>query len=224
MNNAYKQKACYMKWVKKLFKKKEKVSNIAIRLSMRAIIRWEQLNHKAFETLDYENEDEVIALFYTCTLSENEKQSLVEFKANLTKEVATYMVRQFEKYTSFITQFQEKSKAKSEKQEEIAPSTSNYVKDAVAKLVMNGLDAHFAMNELELCDLQIFLSALENETKEKMEEQRHNLFWMLRPNLSDKVKSPQDLYSFSWEEKAKTTVSQKQWDDAENLLKKMKRD
>lgn len=214
-----------MKWVKKLFKRKEKGSKIAIRLSMRAIIRWEQLHHKAFETLNYDSEDEVIALFYTCTLSENGTQSLADFKANLTKEVATNMVLQFEKYTSLITQFQEKAKVKSEKpKDEVSPSTPTYVKDAVAKLVMNGLDAHFAMDEMELCDLPIFLSALENETKEKMEVQRHNLFWMLRPNLSAKVKSPKDLYSFSWEEKVKASVSQKQWDDAENLLKNMKRD
>lgn len=210
-----------MKWVKKLFKRK---SNIDIRLSMRSIIRWEQLHNKTFSELNYNNEDEVIALFYTCTLSENGTQSLENFRKNLTKEVAATMVHKFEKYTSLITQFQEKAQNTPTSDNKVSPSKPTYIKDAVAKLVMNGLDAHFALNEMELCDLQIFLSALEEGTKDKMELQRHNLFWILRPNLSDKVRSPKDLYSFSWEGKAKASVSQKQWDDAENLLKKMKRD
>lgn len=201
---------------------KKKKESPHIRLTMKAIIRWEQLNQKPFSELNYNSEDDITSLFYTCTLSDEAQLSLGEFRTGLTEASAKNMIHEFEKQTSHITQFQATAKENAENKSE--PSEPTYIKDVVAKLVMNGLDVFFAMNDMELCDLPVFLEAYDQNIKDKLESQRLSIFWMLRPHVSDKIKQPKDLYQFPWDEGVKKeAITQSQWDDAERILKNMKR-
>jgi len=189
---------------------------------MKAIIRWEQLNKKPFSLLNYNDEGDIISLFYSCTLSDQIHVSLDEFRNGLTPASAKKMIHEFETHTSLISQFQALPKKKEGKDSESSEPT--YIKDLVAKLVMNGLDVYFALYKMELCDLPIFLEAYDQKIKDKLESQRLGLFWMLRPHLSDKIKNPKDLYEFPWEGKKEESITQTQWDEAEQIVKLMKRD
>lgn len=171
-----------------------------MRLTMKAIIRWEQLNQKPFSLLNYNNEDEIISLFYTCSLSDGMTSSLSEFKEKQTEESLKQMIQDFEKQTSFNFQFQVKtSEDQEENTEDQEDSNPIYIKDIVPMLVMNGLDIHFALNEMELCDLQIYTQAHDKKVKHDLEYARLWAFLQVSPHLSPNIKSPKDLVPFGWE-------------------------
>lgn len=182
-----------MSWLNKLFKKR--ISTPILKLTIKAIIRWEQLNKKAFSQLNYNCEDEVLSLFYVCTGFDKVQFSLDEFKKNIKPEDAKRMVKEFERQTSLTSQFQIFTKSKDKESEYSHPI---YIKDVVATLVMNGLDVYFAMNEMELCDLPIFLQAYDQKTKDRLTAQRLWAFMQLSPHLEKGV-TPKDIYPFAWE-------------------------
>jgi hypothetical protein len=167
-----------------------------MRLSIRAVIRWEQLNQKPFSSRNYGDENDIVSLFYVCKLPDEAGMSLSEFKKNLTEDSLKEMAKEFEKQTLIASQFQPVSKKKIEKSKDSEPV---YIKDLVSMLVMNGLDVHFALDEMEMYELSIFLHACEEKEKRKREFQRDGIFWMLRPHLTKRVREPQDLYLFHWE-------------------------
>lgn len=201
----------------KYYRKKKKSHRI--RLTMKAIIRWEQINKKSFSQLNYSSEGDILSLFYACTLCDQINVSLDEFKNTLTKSSIKRMIHEFEKQTSFVSQFQAESKKKGDKAESSEPI---YIKNIVAKLVMNGLDVYYAMNKMELCDIPVFLEAYDQNVKDKLESQRLGIFWMLRPHVSSKIKNPKDLYEFTWDEEKAESITQTQWDQAEQIVKSMK--
>lgn len=166
-----------------------------IKLTIKAVIRWEQLNKKTFSHLNLEHEDEVLSLFYVCTLSNQSQFTLEEFKISLSASDAKRMVKDFKKQISLTSQFQLPSKNKSK---ESADSNPPYIKDIVGMLVMNGLDAYFAINDMELCDLPVFLSAYDQKVKDQLTAQRLWAFMQLSPHL-EKGTKPQDIYPFAWE-------------------------
>jgi len=187
-----------MNWLKDIFRKR---SYASIKLTVKAIIRWEQLNKKPFSELNYNSEDEVLSLFYTCTLCDKALFTLDEFKKNLKPHDAKQMVTDFERQTSLTTQFQiitRKEKSKKKKKKDSEDSKPIYIKDMVSMLVMGGIDAHFAMNEMELCDLPIFLQAYDQNVKDRLTAQRLWAFMQLSPHL-EKGTTPKDVHPFAWE-------------------------
>lgn len=165
-----------------------------MRLTMKSIIRWEQLNKKPFAQIDYGKEDDIISLFYVCQQSDDLQTTFDEFKKGLTEESVQEMFAAFEKRISLTAQFQSGSK----KKEADDAGDDVYIKDVVPILVMNGLDVHFALNEMELCDLPIFLQAHDKNTKERLTAQRLWAFIQVSPHLK-KGSTPKDLYPFGWE-------------------------
>jgi hypothetical protein len=169
-----------------------------MRLTMKAIIRWEQLNKKPFSQLDYSSEDEIISLFYVCDQSTEIKVSLDEFREGLQEQEAKKMVKDFERQTFLASQFQSVSKKKSKEAKASEDSNPIYIKEIVPMLVMSGLDVYFALNEMELCDLPIFLQAYDQKVKDKLTAQRLWTFMQLSPHL-EKGTTPKDIHPFSWE-------------------------
>lgn len=191
-----------------------------IKLTIKAVIRWEQLNKKPFSSLNYNSEDEIISLFYVCALSDSIQFSLAEFKKNIKPKDVQTMVKDFERQTSITSQFQIVAKKEDEESEETNPI---YIKDIVSMLVMNGLDVYFAMNTLELCDLPIFLHAYDQKIKDKLTAQRLWAFLQLSPHLA-KGTTPQDIHQFGWEiEDAKEEISQEDWQKVEELMRSTRR-
>jgi hypothetical protein len=170
-----------------------------MRLTIRAIIRWEQLNRRPYSSLNEGDENDLVSLFYACRLSEGANITLQEFRKSLTYDLLKEMSDDLKRQSLVTSQFQPDSKKKMEESEEPKDSTPVYIGDLVSMLVINGMDAHFALNEMELCDMPLYLRAYENRERRKREFQRDEIFWLLRPHLSKGVRKPGDLYSFPWE-------------------------
>lgn len=143
------------------------------------------------------------------------------------KKVAREMVFALEKEISALAQFQKKDKECKLDNQDTAPGR---IGDIVATLIMSGLDANYALNEMELCDLPMFIESYERKRKEEMESSRLWTFFSMLPHIdSKKMKNgAKDLITFPWEEEeAKHEAERAIEEDSErfeNFMKTRKSD
>lgn len=175
-----------------------------MKLTINAIIKWEQLNRRPFSTMNYTDEGDIVSLFYVCSLSE-ESGTLAEFREDLTDESLKEMIVKFEKHTRFAAQFQIVAK-----KQDSDNSDPVYVKDIAGMLIMDGLDVHYVLNEMQLYELSIFLHAYEQKTRRQQESARLWAFIQVSPYLSKKIKTPRDLCPFEWEKESKIERTKEQ--------------
>lgn len=175
-------------------------------LKIKSIIRWEQLRKKSFSLIDYVDQDDIEALLYTTTISQDGgiytfevfRQTLVNKK--LVKDLAC----QLDKESTFLSQFQKKNKDAGSGTDEVIPGM---ISEIVSILILSGLDARYALNEMELCDLPLFLEAYERKKKEQMEESRMWTYLTILPHIDAKKmeNGAKDLITFPWEDKKEVT-------------------
>lgn len=170
-----------------------------IRLSIKSIIRAEQILSKPFTDIDYTNVEELTKLLYCTVLSNNPVLfTFEEFQAIAKNEKQlSVMIKEIEKANLVLEQFSRGTTAQNVENSGESP----YIKELVGMLVMSGLDAHYVMNEMEISDIPIFVEAYEKKKREEMEASRLWTFLSIIPHIdTKKVKSPKDLMMFPWEE------------------------
>ena len=173
-----------------------------IGLTIKAIIRWEQMRGKSFSLMDYSDRDDLETLLYTSTIcnSPGKMFTFEVFRETFSnKKVVREMVLALERELSVLAQFQKKEARKGCEDSEKDPEC---IKDIVSTLIMYGLDAQYALNEMELCDLPIYIKAHEKIRKEEMESNRLWTFFTMMPHIdAKKMKNgAKDLIIFPWEE------------------------
>lgn len=172
-----------------------------IGLTIKAIIRWEQLRKKSFSLMDYTDKDDVDSLLYTATICNNEGEmyTLDVFRQILSNEELTRkMVHALERETAVLRQFQKEQEVTDLNKNETNPAM---IGELVSTLVLSGLDAHYALEEMELCDLPMYIEAYDRKKKEELENNRFWTYFNILPHIDGKkLPSPRDLYSFPWEE------------------------
>lgn len=173
-----------------------------IRFKIKTVIRWEQLRGKSFSLMDYADKDDVETLLYATTICINEGQmyTLKEFRLTQANDkVTAEMVKSLEREMSVLAQFQKNKGLPVSNSES---DNSETIGSIVSLLIMNGLEANYAYNEMELCDLPLFIEAYERKRKEQMESSRLWTYLSILPHVDGrKIPSPQELYAFPWEEK-----------------------
>lgn len=173
-----------------------------IRLTMKAIIRWEQLRGKSFSVLDYADREDIEALLYTMYCSGTKPEYTFDvFRLVLEDErFMNDMASDLGKIMEIVDQFQKKETVNSEN----AKGNPEPVKvsEIITTLIMSGLDVGYALNEMELCDLPIYIEAYERQKKERMEESRTWTYLTILPHIdAKKMKNgAKDLITFPWEE------------------------
>lgn len=183
-----------------LFKVHFKKDPSIIKLTIKSVIRWEQLNQKTFSEINYNDEAEIVSLFYVCSPS-REYISLKEFRETLKVREVKRMIKDFQNQTAITAQFQTITQHVPKKKSKKAKVSQSkiFIKDIVATLIMHGLDASFTLNEMELCDLSLFQNAADKKIKDQLVTQRLWTFLSLSPHLNKGAK-PEDIQSFAWEE------------------------
>lgn len=151
--------------------------------------------------MDYSDKDDIDSLLYTTTICSNEDKmyTLEVFKNTLSNEkIAREMVMTLERETAVLSQFQKKQDASGT---DAGESNPGMIGELVSTLIMSGLDAHYALEEMELCDLPLYIEAYERKKKEQMESDRLWTYLNILPHVDGKkLPSARDLYSFPWEE------------------------
>lgn len=69
--------------------------------------------------------------------------------------------------------------------------------EIVSMLVMGGLDAHYAMEEMDLCDLPLYIEAYERKRKEELENARLWTYISILPHIDGKRYHPHKYYTHS---------------------------
>lgn len=169
---------------------------------MKSIIRWEQLRKKSFSLMDYTNKDDVDALLYTTTICNNDGMAYTfdVFRETLcNQKLVKEMVLKLELETAMLSQFQKKQKEANIGNTEGSPEM---ISSIISTLIMCGLDAHYALNEMELCDLPLYIESYEKKRKEDMESSRMWTYLTILPHIDAKkmVNGAKDLVTFPWEE------------------------
>ena len=138
-----------------------------IRLSIKAIIRAEQILSKPFTDIDYTNVEELTKLLYCTVLANNpvlftyeEFQSIAENE----KQFAT-MIKEIEKVNNVLEQFTQSGRSGSVE----AVEGTQYIKDLVGMLILSGLDAHYVMDEMDISDIPVFIEAYEKKKREEID-------------------------------------------------------
>ncbi len=171
------------------------------RLTIKAIIRWEQLREKSFSLMDYTDKEDIESLLYVMYITSDKSRYTFEvFRQVLTDErFMNAMSSDLGKIMEVVAQFQKKTTVSDLGSTE---GSSEYIGNIVSALIMAGLDAGYALNEMELCDLPLYLEAYERERKEEMESSRMWTYFTMLPHIdSRKMKNgARDLIIFPWEE------------------------
>lgn len=169
-----------------------------VRLTIKTIIRWEQMKNKPFTEIDYTDESDVEVLLYVSVICNNPDLSytLEEFKhLKQNEKIIRHLAGKLEKEGRVIAQFQTSNDKTS------GSSESGYLKDIVSTLILAGLSPAYVMNEMELCDLPLFIEAYERQKREQMEASRLWTFFNILPHVDgSKLKQPSDMMLFPWEE------------------------
>lgn len=188
-----------------------------IKLTIKVIIRWEQMCGKSFSSIDYTSQADTGALLYASVICNNPEASytLEEFNTLYQNEkLIRQLAVQLEKEARIIAQFQQSAAPTSGNKES---EQTGYIKDIVSTIILSGLSPDYAMNEMELCDLPMFIEAYERQKREQMESSRLWTFINILPHIdSKKITSPKEIYIFPWEEsESKKTADLAIQDDAD---------
>lgn len=170
-----------------------------IRLSIKAIIRTEQILSKPFTDIDYTNVEELTKLLYCTVLTNNPVLfTFEEFQAIAENEKQfAAMIKEIEKVNKVLEQFTQSDKSGSGE----TSGEPQYLKDIAGMLIMSGLDANYVMNDMEISDIPVFVEAYEKKKREEMEASRLWTFLSIVPHIdTKKVRNPRDLMMFPWEE------------------------
>lgn len=170
------------------------------RLTIKAIIRWEQMRGKSFSLVDYADKEDIESLLYVMYITGDKPGYTFEvFKQVMSDErFMNAISSDLGRIMEIVAQFQKK----------IVPDLGStegspeYIGNIVSALIMAGLDAHYALNEMELCDLPLYLEAYERKRKEEMESSRMWTYFAMLPHIdARKMKNgARDLIIFPWEE------------------------
>lgn len=198
-----------------------------IGLTIKTIIRWEQLRKKSFSLMDYTSKDDVDALLYTTTICNNDGMMYTFdiFRHTLSNEkLIKEMISKLERETAMLSQFQKKQEKADIGTTDDSPET---IADIVSTLILAGLDAHYVLNEMELCDLPLYIEAYEKKRKEDMESARMWTYLTILPHIdARKMKNgAKDLIIFPWEEverEAEKEINETEVECFEELLKQGK--
>ena len=198
--------------------------NYNIKLNIKSIIKFEQLTNKPFSLIDYTSEEDVSKLLYCIVLSNNDCQfTYSQFLQLLdSKKISKNLFEQFQTVCEVFNQFKNTGTEEENTRDTVEgkESRGTYVKDLAALLVIQGgLDVNYVLNELSLNDIPLYIQALNDKQRERMEEQRLWTFISILPHGdSKKLKTPADLYPFPWELKEKEIEREKHVEEGVKML------
>lgn len=170
-----------------------------IRLTIKAIIRVEQMLGKPFPLLDYSNMEEVLKLLYCIILAGSPEVFTFESFCEIAEHERQLgaMLKELEKYNRMLDQFTDASLVgKTDEGEHQVRS----MKEVAGMLIMAGIDPHYVMNEMELSDIPVLAEALDRKKREDMEASRLWTFLSVAPHIdTKKVRRAEDYFPFPWE-------------------------
>lgn len=174
-----------------------------MKLTIKAIIRWEQLRDKSFSEMDYRDTEDVDTMLYTMNVADEATTYDVFRKTlengKLYEKMARELSRELAVMSQYVKHSGEKPSGKPERIEKI-----------VAYLVMHGLSADYAMEKMSVIDLNTYLEETARMTKERLEYERYWTYWQVMPHVTKDClrDGPISICRFPWERDEQKEITQ----------------
>lgn len=188
------------------------MENIQIKLNIKTFATYERLTGKSFNSINYNDQEEILNLLYACFIANNtykiNRETFVEL-INKNKKISKQITDLFKQETDFIKQFNNQE----EDSEPTGEKGNYFIKDIIPILVMNcNLDINYVLYDLEISAIGDYLNAYDLQSRSKLEMERLWCYLGILPHVDGKkIKSPKDLMTFNWE-KQETKDNLKDWD------------
>lgn len=175
------------------------------KLTIEAIIRWEQMTGRSFATIDLSEDRDMRHLLYCTTVvgADNGPDSPVTFEIfeRMLGNGKLYdrMRRELSARSEFVAQFVRRQKTQDAA--ESGPHQTGTIASIAARLIITGgMDAHFVMRELFVEDLPMYIEALNDRIHQELESMRLWTYLQVLPHVNGKkISSPKKLFTFPWE-------------------------
>lgn len=190
-----------------------KLDGYKIALNIKSCCMYEQIFDKNF--LKMNEAEDVLELMYCCVVVNNPTLMMTydTFKVFVEdSKVAKWLEKEYRKISEFNAQIKKKEPevdAGVEKEEEAQELTMTDI--ASTLIVKYGIDPHYVMFEMELWEIQAYLTAADVQRKAELVERRFWTYLTIAPHIdSKKIKKPEDLVPFEWEKgENKPTIDSK---------------
>lgn len=187
------------------------ITEMEIRLTVRAIIRWEQMTGRSFRDIDFSDAEDVRKAQY-CAWSTYStapcpyREFLLMMKNG---RLARKLDRSFMRYNKFVSQFVEQPKDGGASSAE--PERPMRIGQIAAHFIASGMDSRFVLDEMLVGDIPLYAEALEDKMKQQEESRRLWTFYSIMPHVDvRKLRSPQQLCRFPWERQGMTDTEREQ--------------
>ena len=213
---------------------KKDFESYKMRLTVRAIIYYEQLTGKSFLTFGTPGttDDDALALLYACFITSN----------NVTATLSTFKVlygdEKFQKWINnafaeameFYRQFnvdtiddsdtdKENNTGADVDKEDVKKATITNI--AAYLIATNHMSAEYVMNEMQLFEIKAYMKAIDTAEKQRLIEERLWCYLTIAPHIDTKrIKSPQKLLPFDWEA---TEIKKRELEDLRAQKENIKR-
>ena len=187
--------------------------NYRLRLNIKAISLAEKMLGKSYSEFNHESEEENIVLLYAMVLANNDDVfTLDNFKKLIANEkIYADMMKEAERALLFVGQFSKEQAVSGNEQavsgNEQAVSGKPYISDLANAFIMNGVNAHYVMYEMDLYEMEGLAKQIDFMKKERLEEGRLWAFYNVLPH-TDKIKKPSDLIMFDWEKENEKKIAE----------------
>jgi len=174
--------------------------NIEIKLNVRSGTLYEKLTGKNFFKVS--NEEESLWLMYACYVSSNRHVTFDMFLKMLeNKHFADAITKAFDDIRKIESQMVQKDE--NEPEEKKKENDDITLTDMASVLIIQyGMDAHYVYEEMRLYEIESYFKWANNKYQAEMEEKRFWAFLQLTPFGGGKMKKPDELLKFPWEQKA----------------------
>lgn len=188
-----------------------KFEDYTIRLNLKTCCLYEQIFGKNF--LKMSDAEDALELMYCCVVANN-PSLLMTFNTFKTfiqdKKVAKWIEKQYTRISEYNSQIQIKGKENSTEEKDGEEVEELAMTDIASSLIVRyGIDPHYVMYEMELWEIQPYLNQADIQRKADLISQRFWTYLTIAPHIDGKkIKSPEELVPFEWEEKKANKVNQ----------------
>ena len=195
-------------------------------LNIKAIMMFEKMAGVSYFDISEEN---YVFLIYSMYMVKHPYtyMTLLDFTKIFgdNQKVTKQLLQEFEECMNYLNQFINTSK-KMEQDNSVETKeerNTQTITDIVAYLITNcGIDAHYAMYEMELWEIEALMRQAEKNRKEELETDRLWTFLNVLPHIdSKKCKTPDKLMPFPWEAEEKKNRQLKEIENNKFAFKNM---
>lgn len=213
----------------KIFKRNKKVNKIDfssfnMNMTIKSICLFERMTGKTIFSMT-DDEDDILHLLYCSFIESNPEKGRITynvFKAMVKSnpKVAEWIMGQYKDIMDVLTPLMNSPKKDDANDGDSEGTTMNVTDMATSLIIDYGVDAHYVMYEMSLWELYPFYDTAAAHMRNHLEEQRLWTYIGIAPHIDGKkIKSPQDILPFAWEEKEMKNKKEKELKNNEYAIK-----